>query len=112
MKKTMAKELDDFVKKVQWRYSQKEREGNINNELFNIKEIIPTSDSTACVMFKKSSGKLAAFFFYYIGSGASKGWRYFVPSDSHIQGMRGFEYYKFQTERFNYKHNFDEEVIK
>lgn len=109
MNKQVAKELDKFVKDIEFRYSRKDREGNFNNESFYVKEIIPTSDLTACVIFKKNTGKEAAFFFYYINRGMSKGWKYFVPTDSHITGMRAFEYYKLQVERNNYKENFNEE---
>lgn len=106
MNKQVAKELKEFVNTVKNRYSRTDREGNYQNETFRIKEVIPTSDHTATVIFEKDSNKLACFFFYYINLGMSKGWKYFVPSDSHITGMRAFEYYKLQTERFNYKHNF------
>ena len=107
MQKTIAIELDKFSKDVEQRFSRQDREGNFNNESFKIKEIIPTSDLTATVIFEKTSGKTAAFFFYYINRGASKGWKYFVPTDSHITGMRAFEYYKLNVERYNYKHNFE-----
>jgi hypothetical protein len=106
MNKDVAKALDIFSQRLEFRYSNNEREGNYNNESFKIKEIIPTSDHTATLIFKKSSGKLAAFFCYYINRGSSKGWKYFVPTDSHITGMRAFEYYKLQVERTNYKQNF------
>jgi len=106
MNKEIAKELDKYANEICRRYSKKNRAGNYNKETFSISEVIPTSDHTASVIFKKDSGKLAAFFFYYINRGASKGWKYFVPTDSHITGFRAFEYYKLNVERSNYKHNF------
>ena len=106
MNKNLAIELENFVNEIEKRYSKKDREGNFNNERFKLKEIIPTSDHTATVIYEKSSTKLACFFFYYINLGASKGWKYFVPTDSHITGMRAFEFYKLQCERYNYKKNF------
>jgi hypothetical protein len=45
-------------------------------------------------------------FFYYIKRGASKGWKYFFPTDSHIQGMTAVQYYKIEIERKNFEHNF------
>ena len=66
MNKQIAIELNNYVKDIESRYSRKDREGNFNNESFHVKEIIPTSDLTACVIFKKNTGKEAAFFFYYI----------------------------------------------
>jgi hypothetical protein len=107
MNKEIAKELDLFANNVCNRYSQKNREGNYNEETFQIAEIIPTSDHTATVIFKKNTGKLAAFLFYYINRGKSKGWKYLVPTDSHITGFRAFEFYKLQVERSNYKKNFE-----
>jgi hypothetical protein len=106
MNKQVAKELQGFVEEVGKRFSYNNRDGNFNKESFSIKEIIPTSDHTASVIFEKNTGKMACFFFYYINRGASKGWKYFVPTDSHITGFRAFEYFKLQVERSNYKHNF------
>ena len=106
MNKEIAKELSNFANEIADRYSNKNRQGNYNNETFKLKEIIPTSDHTATVIFQKDTGKLANFFFYYINAGLSKGWKYFVPTDSHLAGFRAFEYYKLQSERYNYKHNF------
>ena len=106
MNKNLAKELQIKVKSIADLYSNKQREGNYNKEDFIVKEIIPTSDHTATVIFKKNTGKQAAFFFYYINRGMSKGWKYFVPTDSHITGMRAFEFYKLQCERENFIYNF------
>lgn len=69
---------------------------------------MPTSDHTASVMFKKSSGKVAVALFYYIKRGQSGGWYYFFPTDSHITGMRAFEFHKLMAEEYNYSHNFTE----
>lgn len=106
MNKEVAKKLDVYAKTVADNFSKHNRDGNYNKETFVVKEIIPTSDHTASVLYEKNTGKLAAYFFYYINRGMSEGWKYFVPTDSHITGMRAFEYYKLQVERFNYKENF------
>lgn len=106
MNKEVAKELQSYANEVCNRYSRTDREGNYNKESFKIREIIPTSDHTATVIMQKNTGKLAAFLFYYINRGASKGWKYFIPTDSHITGFRAFEHYKTNVERHNYKHNF------
>ena len=66
MNKEIAKELDAECKNVAQRFSRPDREGNFNKETFEVDEIISMSDHTATVVFKKSSGKLAAAFFYYI----------------------------------------------
>jgi len=104
--KQVARELDEFVTIVADRFSKKDREGNVNQEDFSIDEVIPTSDHTAVVRFKKNTGKIGLAFFYYIPRGMSNGWKYFFPTDSHINGFRAFEMEKYQVEKENYKHNF------
>lgn len=107
MNKNIAINLKDFAEAIAERYSKPAREGNGNKETFSVKNIIPSSDHTATVIFEKNTGKQAAFFFYYINRGMSKGWKYFVPTDSHIMGFRAFEYHKLELERDNFKFNFD-----
>ena len=107
MNKSIAQELDAYVQTIAERYSQTSRAGHFNKESFELDEIIPMTDVTATVIFKKNTGKQAAFFFYYISRGRSKGWKYFVPTDAHILGMTAFNHYKLEVERNNYKHNFN-----
>ena len=108
MNKQVARELKEFVDVVASRFSRKDREGNFNKEDFRVELIIPTSDHTAVVRFKKNTGKIGLGFFYYIPRGMSQGWKYFFPTDSHINGFKAFELEKYQVEKENYKHNFDE----
>jgi len=107
MNKQIAIELNEMVKIIADRYSNVNREMNYNNESFEIDKVIPTSDHSAVVIFKKTSGKVGVSFFYYIPNGISKGWKYFFPTDSHITGMRAFELYKLLAENDNYKYNFN-----
>ena len=88
------------------RYSRTDREGNSNKETFHVQEVIPTSDHTAVVRFKKNTGKVGLAFCYYINRGMSKGWKYFFPTDSHINGFHAFLYYKLEVERENFDKNF------
>lgn len=106
MNKQIAKELNKFSEVIAKRFSYKNREGNVSNESFVVEEVIPTSDHTAIINFKKSSGKIGVAFCYYIAKGQSKGWKYFFPTDSHINGFQAFLYYKLDAERKNYKKNF------
>jgi len=106
MNKQIAIELDEFAEVIAGRFSRKDREGNVSNESFLVDEVIPTSDHTAVINFKKSSGKIGVAFCYYIAKGMSKGWKYFFPTDSHLNGFQAFFYYKLEAERKNYKHNF------
>ena len=104
MNKQVARELKVFADKVCDRYSNKSRSGNFNNETFFVQEIIPTSDHTASVIFQKNTNKRALFFFYYLQT--LKKWNYFVPTDSHINGMTVVGLQKVEVERYNYQHNF------
>ncbi|HAI41050.1 MAG TPA: hypothetical protein DCM40_24545 [Maribacter sp.] len=106
MNKQIAIELKEFSKMIAKRFSYKDREGNFNKETFEVDEVIPTSDHTAIINFKKSSGKIGVAFCYYINKGKSKGWKYFFPTDSHINGFQSFIYYKLEAERKNYNKNF------
>jgi len=58
MKKEIAIELNEFAAELALRYSRTDREGNSNKETFHVEEVIPTSDHTAVVRFKKNTGKL------------------------------------------------------
>lgn len=107
MNKQVAKELENYVVQISERFSRTDRDGNFNEETFVVDEIIPMTDATATVVFKKNTGKRAAFFFYYIARGMAKGWKYFVPTDAHILGMQSFNVYKLQVEKNNWEHNFE-----
>lgn len=106
MNKQIAIELKQQAETVAERFSRTDRDMNFNSEIFTIDKIIPSSDHTATVIFRKSSGKQGVAFFYYIPNGLSKGWKYFFPTDSHITGMRAFEYHKLMAEDFNFDKNF------
>tara|TARA_R100001224_G_scaffold40055_1_gene22903 strand:- start:311 stop:643 length:333 start_codon:yes stop_codon:yes gene_type:complete len=110
MNKERAKDLKEFATTIAERFSNFSRSGNQNNETFLVDEVIPISDDSAVINFKKSSGKLAVAFCYYINRGRSKGWKYFFPTDSHLHGFYAFQYYKLEAERKNYKHNFKEQT--
>jgi|TARA_R100000935_G_scaffold57609_1_gene91967 hypothetical protein len=109
MNKQVAKELKIFTNKVCDRYSNNNRANNFNNETFKVQEIIPTSDHTATVIYEKNTGKRAIFFFYYLASSSYSKWNYFVPTDSHLNGMNVIMNQKVEVERYNYKYNFNNE---
>ncbi len=106
MNKELVIELKDFATEIGKLYSIKDREQNFNNEIFTVHEIIPMSDHTAAVIYNKDTGKRAVFFFYYINNGKSRGWKYFVPTDSHILGFMQFHEHKSVVEKYNYEYNF------
>jgi len=66
-----------------------------------------TSD-TAVVRFKNKENNIYLGFFYYINKGRSKGWRWFFPSESHLNGFMIFQLEKFNVEKENYDKNFIE----
>jgi hypothetical protein len=106
MNKQIALELQGFAEEIARRFSSNDRAGNGNNEDFAVDEIIPTSDHTAVINFRKTSGKIGVAFAYYIVRGYSQGWRYFFPTDSHVNGLQAFLFYKLDAERRNYSKNF------
>mgnify|MGYP003150197801 FL=1 len=106
MRKERVVELSEFATTIAQRFSTLSRPGNINKVAFSVDEVIPISDDSAVINFKKSTGKLAVAFCYYINKGRSKGWKYFFPTDSHVHGFFAFQHYKLEAERKNYKHNF------
>ena len=105
MKKETALELREFANTIAERFSNSARACNHNNETFQVDEVIPTSDHSAVINFKKNTGKIAVAFAYYITKGRSRGWKYFFPTDSHVNGMQAFLFYKLQAERINYSKN-------
>jgi len=83
-------------------FSNPDREFNFNKEVFSTHRIVPTSENTAVVFFKKSpSLKLALFFFYYVSMGGGK-WFYFCPSDGHILGLQRLSSFYFSVEEKNF----------
>lgn len=109
MNKELAKSLDKYAHEIAARYSITDREQNFNKETFAVEEIIPTSDQTAVVFFKKSGGKLGMGFFYHLSKGKDRGWHYFFPTDAHITGMSVAFFYKLEVERKNYLKNFKQQ---
>ena len=107
MNKQIAKELNVFSNVIAQRFSRTDREGNVSKESFKVDEVIPTSDHTAVINFKKRSGKIGGACCYYIAKGMSKGWKYFFPTDSRLNGFQAFLYYKLEAERRNYDKNFN-----
>jgi hypothetical protein len=64
------------------------------------------TNDTAAIRYEDEHGNKELTFFYYIHKGMSKGWRYFTPNESHINGFRLFELEKFSVEKENYDKNF------
>lgn len=82
------------------KYSNPEREHNYQNDVFCLDSIIPQSDTTAFVIYRKSSGLKVLFFYYHIRMNGGR-WFYFVPTDSHILGMDAIKQAKREIEIYN-----------
>jgi len=105
MKKDVARKLDKKAYEIAENFSKTDREFNVNNEIFEVKKIKPLSESTGIVLFKKSSGKYAVAFCYYISMSGGI-WRYFFPTYDHIFGMESVRDFLSLVEDKNYIKNF------
>ena len=105
MNKEVAKKLDKKAYEIAENFSKVNREFNVNNEKFEVKKIKPLSESTGIVLFKKSSGKYAVAFCYYINMSGGI-WQYFFPTYDHIFGMESVRDFLSLVEDKNYIKNF------
>lgn len=85
---------------------EKVRESIQSKPWMKCKENIFMTNDTAAIRYEDEQGNKELTFFYYIHKGMSKGWRYFTPNESHINGFRLFELEKFSVEKENYDKNF------
>lgn len=108
MKKDVALQLIETVKRAGKVFSNPDREYNFTGETFTPKKITPLSETTAIAYYEKDTGKKAIFFFYYIRSNGGT-WCYFVPTDSHILGMVNVHKYIQEVEEYNFEYNGSDE---
>lgn len=105
MRKTLAISLRKKASEVAHIFSDPNREYNPTGEVFEVERIDALSESAAGVVFKKSSGKRALAYFFYV----KNDWRYYFPTDSHILGMQAFAELKKKVEVLNFKENFEDD---
>ena len=60
MNRDRAQELKEFAQTIADRFSNPTRVGNQNHETFSVDEVIPISDDSAVINFKKTSEISAA----------------------------------------------------
>ena len=101
MQKNRAIMLQKMADSIAHTFSMNEREHNYLNEGFQVHKIIPTSESTAIVRLKKTSGKFAMAFCYWINMNGGQ-WRYFFPTYDHCVGMKMVEEYHHSVEIVNF----------
>jgi hypothetical protein len=105
MNKEIVQKLHSKVKEVATVFSNPERSLNFNKEIFSVDKIIPLSEFSAVVKYRKiPSEKLALVFFVYINGGEGF-WMYFFPSDSHVRGMELVGKYLQEVEIENFNKN-------
>jgi hypothetical protein len=106
MQKNRAIMLEKMAESIAHTFSMN-REHNYLNEGFQVEDIIPTSESTALVKLKKTSGKSAIAFCYWINMGGGQ-WKYFFPTYDHCIGMELIKEELHKVEKGNFEYNFDE----
>ena len=105
MKKEVAIKLKKKSQEIADNFSNIDREFNINNETFKVVKIDPLSESTAAVLLRKSSGKFALAFCYYINMSGGT-WQYFFPTYDHCIGMESVKCLFGAVEKCNFEKNF------
>jgi hypothetical protein len=93
MNKKIALKLKAKADEIAEKFSHVDRSRNYNKESFRVHSIIPASEKTAFVLFRKykkesDSGKIGMAFLYYIKGVEDGYWQYFFPTESHIHGMQ------------------------
>jgi len=101
MRKDLAIRLKARADEIASNFSKPDRERNFNKETFDVAEIRPLSDTTATVIFRKNTGKLALAFLYWLNATGGR-WEYFFPTDSHVAGMESIRPLLQEIERANY----------
>jgi hypothetical protein len=107
MKANIAKELVRAGLKTAGQLSDPDyNKKNLGQLVFKVQDVIPMTEYTATVIYKKNDGKKFAVFFWW--SLTRNQWFYIPPVDSHIHGLALFAKYKEQVEKENFQYNFDE----
>lgn len=105
MKKEMAIALKNKALEVAKTFSNPERLMNKTGETFELFEIVPLSESTASVTFKKNTDKYSVAFFYYL-NGNGGYWCYFFPTYDHLEGLNQIRNILHEIEQKNFPMNF------
>lgn len=107
MNKEIAQKLEQKAGEIAEAFSNTDREYNHANERFEVEKIIPASEKTAFVVFRKEpSKKYGLAFLYYLKDPKNGYWQYFFPSESHLYGMLKLKAMMQVVEEYNYPKNF------
>jgi len=111
VKRVVANKLQEKAEVFCENFSRTDREYNHNNETFSLKKITPLSESTAVAIAEKDTGKVALAFFYCLKVNSQEpDWRYFIPTESHIYGMKKLTAILHRVEQINFPQNFESEM--
>ena len=105
MKKQIKEQLHTFAEKIAKDYSNLEREKNYGNEVFTVSNIEILSETTAAIIFLKSSGKKCFALCWYVNSGNGY-FLYFFPTDSHLYGFQSDKIRNIKDDIENWNFNF------
>ena len=104
MQKQRVIKLRELGEQIAKNFSNPDRERNYNNETFKVDSLIPLSESTALIMFKKSTGKLGLTFCYWLNMAGGQ-WKYFFPTYDHCAGFDLVKKELHKVEQFNFELN-------
>ena len=111
MKKELALKLQKKAEEIAFNFSGENRQYNYSKESFKVKSIHPLSESTAYVIFEKSSGKIGLAFLYWIKMSGGY-WQYFFPTYDHCVGMERIKDALHKVEIHNFPKNFIDKESK
>ena len=113
MNKLKAKQLEHFIPIVAGYLSHKDREKNYAKEEFHYYDKDLTSEEAVTVRYIKDQGKFVLVFFFWRPDKSGQDipymkelggrWYWFLPTDSHVLGMKRFAEIKNETEAHNYR---------
>lgn len=98
MRQEVRNQLKQEAQKAASAFSNPNRDYNKNNETYKVDKITPTSEYTAVITFRKSTGIFAIMCAFYI----KDRWWTFFPTDSHLEGMRYMPGMKQKIEEANF----------
>lgn len=110
MRQDLALKLKEKAEEIAKNFSNLEREFNYSRETFEIHKLVPLSEVTAALFLRKSSGKLALVFLYWINAKGGY-WAYFFPTDSHVLGLKRLDSLLQEIEEHNFSFNFSRAVL-
>ena len=101
MKHELKEQLKAYAEEVAAILSDPKRnKANTTKEVFYTEGVVPLSEDTAGIIFRKEPSKLKAAVFVWYANGQ---WWRIVATDGHITGMLQFPLVKAKVERENYE---------